>query len=179
MPATLIFGIDGILRDGDRELARVEPGNERAYARVSSGSRTYDIARKGREGWHFSLLDPSGARTLAEFRPARLGRGGVIAGENLTMHLRSHLLKARHWTISSPEGMSAAIACATGLERVSPDGASRVVVTPTRRPELVLSELGEATTHEGAAPMLAFACWLIVEWELMPSGGMDSSGVGP
>jgi hypothetical protein len=174
---TLVFASDGVLREGERELGRIETGTD-PYARVTVGERSYDVLRRGRAGWRFSLLDASDTRVVCEFHQARLRRGGTLSGETIEMRLRSKLLGSRAWTISIPDGRSLAVKCTVGGLESRGEGGRRVVTLGSGIPPALTlaSEDWSLSTHD-LLPTLVLGCWLIVQWEILPSGGLGA-GVG-
>jgi hypothetical protein len=177
MPTTLVFGSDGVLREGTRELGRIETGTADPYAQVTVGERTYDVLRKGRTGWHFSLYDVSGARVVCEFHPARLRRGGVLEGETIAMRLQAKLLGAGAWTISMPDKGSLAVTqTAGGLETRGEEGRRRVTLGSGIPPALRLTSEDWPLSVRDALPTLVLACWLIIQWGMLPNAGVVNGG---
>ncbi len=174
---SLVFASDGVLREDGRELGRIETGAAEPYARVLVGERSYDVLRKGRAGWHFSLLDASDARVVCEFHPARLRRGGALGGERIEMRLQTKLLASGAWTISIPDGGSFAVTREMGgLESRGEGGRRRVTLGSGIPPALRLTSEDWALSIDDALPTLVLACWLIIQWEMLPSAGMMAGG---
>lgn len=173
MPITLVFASDGALREGERELGRIDLGSGEHYARVAADGRSYDVRRKGRAGWHFSLLEASGARVVCEFHPARFRRGGVLQGESIVMRLQAKLMGAGAWTISIPDRGSLAVTReAGGLQSEGEDGRRLVTLGTGIPPALRLTSEDWPLSVRDALPTLVFACWLIIQWEVLPSAGV-------
>lgn len=174
MSATLVFASDGVLREDGRELGRIETtGSADPYARVTVGEHSYDVRRQGRAGWRFSLWDSLDGRVVSEFHPARLRRGGALQGETIEMRLQAKLLGAGAWTISIPDGAPLAVTRAVGGLESTGEGGRRVVTLGSGIPP-ALSLISEDWTlsARGALPTLVFACWLIIQWEMLPSAGV-------
>lgn len=170
---TLIFGSDGVLREGERELGLIEMGSADHYARVTVDDRSYDVLRKGRAGWHFSLLEASRARVVCEFHPARLRRGGVLQGQSIAMRLQAKLLSLGAWTISIPDRGSLAVTReAGGLETRGEGERRQVTLGSGIPPALRLTSEDWPLSVRDALPTLVLACWLIIQWEMLPSSGV-------
>lgn len=173
MSLTLVFGSDGVLRNGERKLGCMEEGSAGSYARVATGERSYDVLRQGRAGWRFSLVD--GARVICEFHPARMGRGGMLQGETIAMRLRAKLLGAGAWTISIPDRGSLAVTReAGGLETRGEGARKQIVLGSGIPPALRLTSEDWPLSVRDALPTLILACWLIVQWEWLPGLGVPA-----
>jgi hypothetical protein len=176
MPITLVFGSDSVLREGERELRLIETDMADPYARVTAAERSYDVLREGRAGWRFSLLDAGDARVVCELHPARLRRGGVLQGETIAMRLQAKLLGAGAWTISIPDRGSLSVTReAGGLESKGEGGRKVVTLGSGIPPALRLTSEDWPLSVRDVLPTLVLACWLIVQWEMLP--GQSSSGV--
>jgi hypothetical protein len=177
MPMVVVFASDGVLREGERELGRIETGMADPYARVTVGEHSYDVLRKGRAGWRFCLLDATDARVLCEFHPARVRRGGVLQGETIAMRLQAKLLGAGAWTISIPDRGSFAVTReAGGLESKGEGGRKVVTLGSGIPPALRLTSGDWPLSVQDTLPTLLLACWLIVQWEMLPSAGLGAGG---
>ncbi len=179
MPTTLSFDRADVLREGEQELGRVAPSTTGAYMGIVVGEHCYDIARKGRRGWHFSLMDQSGPMMLCEFHQYLVRQGGRLAGGATQMKLRSKLLGSSAWAISSPGRAPIAVSHRPhGRRRREPGQGPLTLVASSAMPALVLSCEEPLSLALETIPMLIFACWLIVEWERIPGGDAGASGIG-
>ncbi len=156
----MVFESAGILRaDDGTELARTEALPAPALARVIVGADTYEIEKPSALGWHFQLLDAGGA-VVCDFKPG-LRRGGTMhaAGGEEVATLLKHLL-GRAWTITPARGQPVEVKRREGFlgPVVADDG--RIVA-----PDLDLSVPATVSVDKDLARMLAFACWLIEEWD--------------
>jgi hypothetical protein len=180
MPTTLTFDRADVLREGERELGHVTLSTTGAYMAVAVGERSYDIVRRGRHAWHFSLMDRLGPTMLCEFHQYLVRQGGRLTGGSTQMRLRSKLFGSSAWTISSPGGASFAVSHRPhGRRRRQPGEGPLAMVTNSTMPALVLSCEEPLPATQETIPMLIFACWLIVEWERIPGGDAGASiGMG-
>jgi hypothetical protein len=176
--STLVFGSDGVLRDGERELGRFEPRAEDAYAAVVVGEHAYAVTRRGKTGWHFRLLESSGSNVLCELKVALLRSGGTLVGPSASMRVRSRLLKTGAWSISMQGQIGWNVTRGVGLVPLGHGEGGRTVVSPGGPPPLTLTSEDPLPRRAEIVPMLVFACWLIVQWEMMPTAAAVSGG-GP
>lgn len=175
MGMELVFGADGVLRDGAQELGRVEPGAEGAHPRLILDGEGYEIARRGRGGWDFSLLEPSGPGTFCEFKLARLRRGGVLRAPGGVTRIGT-ALAGSSWTVEIPS--QPPITVIGRPERgETVDGRSRVATGSGFHDELLVSCEGETPTSGEGRIVLVFACWLIGEWMRMPLAEAGAGGM--
>jgi hypothetical protein len=160
----LRFDAHAGLRDGEVALARVEAGGEGAYVRICVGDAAgYDVVRDGRHGWRFALR-ANGGRQVGAFRPARVGRGGRIAGEGVEVGFRPKPF-TELWRVAFP--LRAPIEIRPSSPREAGRGAGG-------RLELVLSAPEGVPGGADSLALLCFVCWLITEIRVTsygPSGG--------
>ncbi|HXD55421.1 MAG TPA: hypothetical protein VN618_11750 [Solirubrobacteraceae bacterium] len=156
----MIFDSGGILRDdGGTELARVEIAPDPAYATLSIGAERYEVLKVKPLGYHFRLCGADG-EVVYDFRPS-LRRGGTIhsaGGEELAA-LHKHLV-GFGWTIEPARGAPIEVHRQTGL------AGSVLVEGHTAPPALDLAVPSGAPVGTEEVRMLAFACWLIEQWEV-------------
>ncbi|HEX3509887.1 MAG TPA: hypothetical protein VHT27_02190 [Solirubrobacteraceae bacterium] len=168
MAATVTFERDGTLREGPDEIARVEAGPSREFGTLTVGSRTCDIVRKRRSGWHFELVEAASERVVCVFHPHALRRGGTIRAEDNELKLKP-TLSSRGWTITSPGRppirAQPRVAATLREEAALHAGAGSGGIAP----ELVLRFPHTVPLAENARMWLAFACWLIAQWEAAQS----------
>jgi hypothetical protein len=172
MRTSLVFSSEGILREGERDLGHIELVVANAYAAVVIGEHRFDIARHGRTGWHFALLDTDGVGELCRFRAARLGRGGLLMGASMAVKPRG-LFASKDWRITHRDRAPVEVRVRPGAIR-DEDGRRRVMVGSGIAPELAVRLAEPLSAERMSLPLLIFACWLIVEWESVPKG--DASG---
>jgi hypothetical protein len=165
---TLAFTPDGGLFEGERELARVATQDGAPYPLIAAGTRSYEIARAKNTGWDFHVLEHPGSHELCKFDLARFGRGGVVVGAETSMRLRARGWGKVAWTISldGPARIAVTRALPSG---VVVDGRRRITLGSGIPPQLSLATDGDLVFNDGLAAMLAFVCWLIVQWEMLPS----------
>jgi hypothetical protein len=164
VPTTVTFERDGTLREGPHEIARVEAGPSREFATLRVGDRACDIVRKRRAGWHFELVEAASERVVCVFHPHALRRGGTIRAGEEELRLKP-TLASRGWTIAARG--RAPIRAQPRLARTlrgeaalasAPDG-------PPATPELLLRFPHTVPLAENPRLWIAFACWLIAQWE--------------
>jgi hypothetical protein len=162
---TLVFGVDGSLRDGEKEIASVREADGPEFARVSVGNGKGEIVRRRRHGWRYQLVDARGERVICDFRPLLLRRGGTLSTPGQAMELRVHLLRSRGWSMSLAGQPDIRAIARPG--RIGDDGVKgwrRITVSGIPR-ELVLTAEEMISLHEETRWMLAFGCWLVLQWE--------------
>lgn len=156
----MIFDSRGVLRDdAGAELARVEIAPDPAYATLSIGAEHYDVLKVKPLGYHFRLCGAD-STLVYDFRPS-LRRGGTIhsaGGEELAA-LHKHLV-GFGWTIEPAQGEPIEVHRQTGL------AGSVLVEGHTAPPALVLRVPPGAPVGMEKVRLLAFACWLIEQWEV-------------
>jgi hypothetical protein len=156
----MVYESTGILRGDDgAELARVEALPAPALARVIVGAHSYEVDKPSALGWHFQLLGP-GAEVVYDFKPG-LRKGGTMhsgKGEEVAEILKA--LIGTHWAITPAGGKPIEVKRKEGLVGpvVAEDG--EIVA-----PDLELSGAATAQAGTDLARLLAFACWLIAEWD--------------
>jgi hypothetical protein len=109
---------------------------------------------------------------------ARLGRGGTLKGEGVHVAIKARPFSDR-WTIRfagrQPLRVEPGI---RGWVESHPEG-SRVVRPSSGAVPLTLRTDEALPVARDSVSVLAFACWLIREWQSMRGGGIDLSGTGP
>jgi hypothetical protein len=167
---TLQFDSDWRLRSGEAELARVQPLARPAFARVSAGASVLEVVRRRRSGWRFLLVEPAGMRVVYDFRPSLLRRGGTIAGEGEVIELHPRRRGASSWLIVAPGHAPIEVARSAGwIEQQGEQGRRVHALAAGIEPRLELTA-EDQTALAGCPPaLLAFACWLIVRWEMTPN----------
>jgi hypothetical protein len=156
-PAVLAYRGDRRLTEGVRLLADFDARADGSYGRVTAAGIEYEILRRHRRGWDFFLEEsPSGA-CVCTYAPFRIGRGGSLACEHAESVLRGVPLRPHRWSYVDEDDWEAAIRVA----RRYPE------------PELSLEAAKPLPAGTRSAAVLAFCCWLIVEWESLqlPGGG--------
>jgi hypothetical protein len=169
---TVTFERDGTLREGPDELARVDAGPSTEFATLTIGPRTYDIVRKRRAGWHFELVEAATERVACVFHPHALRRGGTIQSGEDELKLKP-TLSSRGWTITAP---GRAPIRARPRHAPTRRGEARFAVAGAA-PQLLLSFPHTVPLAENARLAIAFACWLIVQWETIPAGATAMTDV--
>jgi hypothetical protein len=182
MREDLHYGFDNVLTDYEKELGRVGASETGAYAAVRAGGLVYEMVRRGRLGWHFSLMESSGAGVLCEFRPNRLREGGKLLGRSATVRLK-HRIWSGNWTIAglgpAPIGVFHPQR-RTLRRRVAAKGPLQGSIEAGELlGKLDVSSQAPLPQTRETIPMLVFACWLIVQWESTPGAGAGGSYIGP
>ena len=156
----MVYDSAGVLRaDDGSELARVEALPAPALARLVAGADSYEIEKPSALGWYFQLLD-GGRGVVYDFKPG-LRKGGTMraaGGEEVAKLLKA--LIGTSWTITPAGSEPIEVKRREGLvgSVVADDG--RIVA-----PDLDLSVPGTTALGDDLARLLAFACWLIAEWD--------------
>jgi hypothetical protein len=98
----LVYGADYHLRNGEEVLAGFREGGP--YGRIVVGDRDYEIAHRGRKGWHFRLVERESGEDICEYDPYPLVRGGRFHGSCGLVKLRGVPLRVRRWAFASESG---------------------------------------------------------------------------
>ncbi len=147
----------GRLLEGERELARIEPD-----ASLTCGGREYGIYRTKKHGWHYAVKASEDDRLVCEFEPFRVLRGGRLRTGSAVLKLHGRPLRSKSWRFTSDAGARIEVA-----SKLSPRERSKFRLT--LRVEDSLAPIPEAPI------VLAFGCWLALNWEDAPLG----PAVGP
>ena len=160
----LLYTFDDRLLDGERQLVGLD-STVGPFGRFSSPEGEYDIARRKPTGWHLELNDSRTSEQTCEFRPNLFRRGGRMRGAEGTPRLKGRPLGPSHWLFATQGARVEATAHPALI-----DGQT------TGRLEVRL----QSDEWVGAPPIapliLAFGCWLIVQWEIE---GSRSGGFKP
>lgn len=180
MSELLIYGGDGVLRDGTRVLGCFKDLiAEDAYARVIVGGQAYDVMRKGSVGWRFRLLEPATSRLVCAFHAALLRPGGRLVGPSATTSVRSRFLHTGQWTISIAGAgrwrATRGLASFGTIDSLEGGRVQRRVFSPAGPPPLTLRGDLPPPLNVDLAATLVLACWLIVQWEMLPRGGVSGA----
>jgi hypothetical protein len=168
LATTLVFGTDGRLLHGEALLAQVEEAAPPASALILTGERAFQIVRRRRGGWHFDLVEAEGGRRVAcEYRPYLLRRGGRLNAGATGLALRPRRPGSNIWKLAGPGAAPIAIAAQRGAASAV-QGALAAAQLPARA-RLLLTMDTDTDTGAVPAEALAFACWLVVQWERMPA----------
>jgi hypothetical protein len=156
----MVYDKEGVLRaDDGTELARAEALPAPALVRVIVGADAFQIEKPSALGWHFQLLDGSGG-VVYDFKPG-LRKGGTMrsaGGEEVAEILKA--LVGTKWTIT-PAGTAP-------IEVHRREGVFGSVLSEDGRlvaPDLDLKVPGTVAVGGDLTRVLAFACWLIAEWD--------------
>jgi hypothetical protein len=168
------FDADGALCSGEYELARLDLTAPGVYGRVLVGDKSYDISRRHPHGWGFTLHGPAGP-PLAAFRQARLGRGGKLAGDGIAITLKPRPFRSE-WQIAFPGRAPLEVSARSGRTETLPDGRRRTTLGAGIRDELLVTAPEGVPATVGWEALLAFACWLIREFQSIPSVGDSGAG---
>jgi hypothetical protein len=175
--SVLTFGIDGRLMEGDVEIARVGGAAPPAHGCVIAGGTRGAIYRAGRAAWGFRLAGSDEHRTVVDFKPYLLRRGGRFAMGDEGALLSAHPIRQGRWTIAWSTGATIVV---THLRRRRPVSGGRIVrVIRSAGYSERLQLITEDHDLVSRAPeVIAFACWLIQEWEAVPITGGPFTGPG-
>jgi hypothetical protein len=179
--SALVYDADRRLCERGRVVVDYEDVAGETYARLLLGGQAFDIVRRGRLGWHFSLVAARDGSTFLSFVPARVRRGGCLHGDGAEVALHPRPLRARRWRFTSTAGwqVQAHMRVSTGRDRQRdstgsdpPAGAiwSGFVAT------VELDGLETVGASVGTPLALAFACWLLVESESQAFGAGGGGG---
>jgi hypothetical protein len=168
----LRFDADGRLLQDEKVLASVDWADDGSFARIAVGDREYDLVRKKRTGWHFSAVPLAGGDAVCEFLPHQLHRGGRLKAGSTTLQLHGHPLHKDRWWFEGDGGLKIEAVATLPLDGRTADEARVARVAGVRggaqRLEVDL-ELQESLGVLHDAPLLlAFGCWLIVQWDTFP-----------
>jgi hypothetical protein len=167
MTDSLRFDAAGRLLDNTRELASVAAGDWPAFARVMIGSGVYAITRGRRKGWRFDMVDPRDGRVVLAFRPFLLRRGGVLTGIGDNLRLTASLARRRWKIATTAQHLEITVTVRPSTMRAARiTGRQKRVTRPGVPPELMLDNHGTGAVSTEWIPIITFACWLIVQWEL-------------
>jgi hypothetical protein len=159
----LLYSFDDRLLDGERELVSLD-STVGPFGRFTCPEGEYDIARRKRSGWHMELNDLRTSEQTCEFRPNLFRRGGRLLGAEGTARLGWRPLGPSHWRFKA---QGARVQATAHPAVISGHGAlGRLEVRLQSADEWV----GAPPIH---ALILAFGCWLIVQWEteVSPASG--------
>jgi hypothetical protein len=159
------------------EIARVGTAAPPAYGCVTAGGTRGAIYRAGRAAWGFRLVGSDEHRTVVDFRPYVRRRGGRFAIGAEGASLRAHPIRQGRWTIAWSTG---AMIVVTHPRRRRPVPSGRIVrVMRSAGYSERLQLITEDQDLVSRAPeVIAFACWLIREWEAVPVAGGPFTGPG-
>ncbi len=165
------FDADGQLLQDEKVLARVDYADDGSFARIVVEEREYDIVRKHRTGWHFSVVPVAGGDAVCEFLPHQLHRGGRLKSGTSTLQLHGHPLHKDRWRFEGDGGLKIEAVATLPLDGSAADGAGERLARIRGAPERLEVDL-EARESLGVlqdAPLLlAFGCWLILQWDTFP-----------
>lgn len=155
----LRFG-DGRLREGERELARVD-----IRARIEVAERSYAIVRTKPRGWHYAVKDRESGRHVCDFDGLLVRRGGTLRSGPVELQLRGRPLRPRDWRFTTEAG--AQIEVSSRLARADPFKFA-----------LLLRSEDSIAQIPNAPLVLALGCWVIVNWENAPASSIsDPAGI--
>lgn len=164
----LRFGADGRLSQGETILASVDWADDGSFARIVVRDSEYDIVRKQHTGWHFVVVALTDGGAVCEFMPHQLHRGGRLKSDGTTVQLCGHPLHEDKWSFTGEGGLRIEA-------RAKPlsDG----IRASSSRVEVDLEVEESLGVLPNAPLMLAFGCWLIVQWDTFPV--LVAGGGGP
>jgi hypothetical protein len=157
---------------GEKVLASVDWTDDGSFARIVVGDRKYDIVRKKRTGWHFSVVPLTGGDAVCEFLPHQLHRGGRLKSGSNTLQLHGHPLHKDRWWFEGEGGLKieAVATLPLGGRIVDEAGSARLTrvrgVVERLEVDLEVQEL--LGVLYDAPLLLGFGCWLIVQWDTFP-----------
>lgn len=166
------FDTNGRLSQDGIVLASVDWVDDGSFARIVVGDRKYDIVRKRRTGWHFSVVPLAGGDAVCEFLPHQLHRGGRLKSGSNTLQLHGHPLHKDRWWFEGDGGSRIEAVAAVPLDGRTPDeveAAGRARVRgASERLEIDLEVQESLGVLHDAPLLLALGCWLIVQWDTFP-----------
>lgn len=165
----LLFGADLQLREGETLLTGFCDGAAGSYGCVLAGGREYDIVRGRRFGWDYSLQERDSASRACQLVPFHLRGGGHLIGTASQVTLRGVPLRVGRWVLEGDAGwrVLARVRNVTAREREQgwPHAAG------LRGPlEVRLSGLSCLGVSSELPLLLAFGCWIAVQWQLCSTG---------
>jgi hypothetical protein len=166
------FDTNGRLLENEKVLASVDWTDDGSFARIVVGDGNYDIIRKKRTGWHFSVVPLAGGDAVCEFLPHQLHRGGRLKSGLSTLQLHGHPLHNDQWWFEGDGGLKIEAVAIPPSEPPTVDEAGGARLARGRgvveRLEVDLEVQESLDVLHDAPLLLAFGCWLIVQWDTFP-----------
>jgi hypothetical protein len=160
-------------------IAGFEHDEHGGFGCIVIGERRYEIVRDEPRGWHFRLLETDSRTETCEFARFRLRRGGKLTAREQVVTLRGRPLSPDRWTFASDAGWQIK-AHSRPVGELTLAHAGRMQLTMGQIAGAVEVRLGgaEVAIFGSSALLLAFGCWILVEWESVPVAPRDiGSGI--